>query len=79
MSPAPRIFRKKAIGSVLLLGGVAYLPALTAQADPYVTPAGQQIDTELQNVIASVLLGQKQPMAALKDAQKSALQAYNKK
>lgn len=43
------------------------------------SPAGQQIDTELQNVIASVLLGQKQPMAALKDAQKSALQAYNKK
>jgi multiple sugar transport system substrate-binding protein len=43
------------------------------------SPAGQQINTELQNVIASVLLGQKQPMAALKDAQKSALQAYNKK
>lgn len=42
------------------------------------SPAGQQISTELANVIASVLLGQKQPMDALKAAQDSAMQAYNK-
>jgi len=40
------------------------------------SPAGQQINTELQNVISSVLLGQKSPAAALKDAQASALRAY---
>ena len=34
MSPSPRMMSKKVLGSVLLLGGVAYLPALTAKADP---------------------------------------------
>jgi multiple sugar transport system substrate-binding protein len=43
------------------------------------SPAGQQISTELQNVISSVLLGQKQPMAALKDAQNAAMQAFHKR
>jgi multiple sugar transport system substrate-binding protein len=41
------------------------------------SPAGQQINTELQNVISAVLLGQKSPAEALKDAQSSALRAYN--
>jgi multiple sugar transport system substrate-binding protein len=40
------------------------------------SPAGQQINTELQNVISSVLLGQKSPQDALKAAQASALRAY---
>jgi hemolysin activation/secretion protein len=34
---------KRVIGSVLLLGGVAYLPALCAKAEPYVTPAREQV------------------------------------
>jgi hemolysin activation/secretion protein len=34
---------KRAIGSVLLLGGMVYLPAVCAKADPYVTPAGEQL------------------------------------
>jgi multiple sugar transport system substrate-binding protein len=42
------------------------------------SPAGQQINTELQNVISSVLLGQKKPADALKEAQASALRAYQK-
>lgn len=42
------------------------------------SPAGAQINTELQNVISSVLLGQKTPQAALKDAQASAMRAYQK-
>jgi len=41
------------------------------------SPAGQQINTELQNVVSSVLLGQSTPAAALKKAQASALRAYN--
>jgi len=43
MSLSPRIRTKRVIGSVLLLGGVAYLPALCAKADPYVTPARDQM------------------------------------
>lgn len=43
MSPSSRNLPKRVIGSVLLLGGVAYLPALTAKADPYVTPAREQM------------------------------------
>src|SRR6185437_10485287 len=43
MSPSLRILPKRVIGSVLLLGGAVYLPALCAQADPYVTPAGEQV------------------------------------
>ena len=41
------------------------------------SPAGQQLQTELQNAIVSVLLGTKEPDAALKDAQSSAMRAYN--
>ncbi len=43
MSPSPRMKSKRVIGSVLMLGGVAYLPALCAEADPYVTPAHDQM------------------------------------
>jgi len=43
MSLAPRIRSKRVIGSVLLLGGVAYLPALCAKADPYVAPVRDQM------------------------------------
>lgn len=41
------------------------------------SPAGQQIQTELQNAITSALLGNKTPEAALADAQTAALRAYN--
>ena len=41
------------------------------------SPAGQQIQTEVQNAITSTLLGTKEPDAALKDAQTSAMRAYN--
>jgi multiple sugar transport system substrate-binding protein len=41
------------------------------------SPAGQQIQTELQNAVASTLLGSKAPDAALKDAQTAAMRAYN--
>ena len=41
------------------------------------SPAGQQIQTELQNAVASALLGSKTPEAALKDAQSAAMRAYN--
>ena len=41
------------------------------------SPAGQQIQTELQNAVASALLGSKAPDAALKDAQTAAMRAYN--
>ena len=41
------------------------------------SPAGQQIQTELQNAVASALLGSKTPDAALKDAQTAAMRAYN--
>ncbi|MCX7522843.1 sugar ABC transporter substrate-binding protein [Microbacterium sp. STN6] len=40
------------------------------------SPAGQQIQTELTNAITSVMLGSKSPEAALKDAQSSAMRAY---
>ena len=43
MSSTPRIKPKRVIGSVLLLGGVAYLPAVCAEADPYVSPARDQM------------------------------------
>jgi multiple sugar transport system substrate-binding protein len=42
------------------------------------SPAGQQIKTELTNVVTEVLLGRKQPMAALTDAQNAAMRAYDK-
>lgn len=42
------------------------------------SPAGQQIQTELQNAIQTALLGTKSPKAALADAQKSAMNAYNR-
>src|SRR5271155_2095471 len=35
--------RKRVVGSVLLLGGMVYLPAVCAKADPYVTPTGEQL------------------------------------
>jgi multiple sugar transport system substrate-binding protein len=41
------------------------------------SPAGQQIQTELQNAISSALLGSKTPEAALADAQTAAMRAYN--
>lgn len=40
------------------------------------SPAGQQIQTELQNALQSALLGSKSPSAALKDAQSAAMTAY---
>jgi len=40
------------------------------------SPAGQQIQTELQNALQSTLLGSKSPSAALKDAQSAAMNAY---
>ena len=40
------------------------------------SPAGQQIQTELQNAIQSYLLGNKSASAALKDAQAAAEKAY---
>src|SRR5579859_4261437 len=43
MSLSSRIEAKRVLRSVLLLGGVAYLPALTAAADPSVTPARDQV------------------------------------
>ena len=42
------------------------------------SPAGQQIQTEVQNAITSTLLGAKAPDAALGDAQTAAMRAYNK-
>ena len=41
------------------------------------SPAGQQIQTELQNAVQSVLLGQKSAKEALKDAQTAAMRAYD--
>ncbi|HEX6443610.1 MAG TPA: hypothetical protein VF053_00865 [Streptosporangiales bacterium] len=41
------------------------------------SPAGQQIQTEMNNAIASALLGKKSPKQALADAQRGALRAYN--
>ena len=43
MSRSLRITPKRVIGSVLLLGGAVYLPALSAKADPAVAPAGVQV------------------------------------
>jgi multiple sugar transport system substrate-binding protein len=40
------------------------------------SPAGQQIQTELQNAVTSALLGSKEPTAALADAQAAAMRAY---
>jgi multiple sugar transport system substrate-binding protein len=42
------------------------------------SPAGQQIKTELSSVVTEVLLGRKQPMAALTDAQNASMRAYQK-
>jgi multiple sugar transport system substrate-binding protein len=41
------------------------------------SPAGQAIQTELQNAIAAVMLGQKEPTQALADAQAAAKRAYD--
>lgn len=41
------------------------------------SPAGQQIQTELQNAVTAALLGEKSPADALKDAQDAAMRAYN--
>jgi multiple sugar transport system substrate-binding protein len=40
------------------------------------SPAGQQIETELNNAVQSVLLGDKTPEDALADAQAAAMRAY---
>ncbi len=40
------------------------------------SPAGQQIQSELQNAVASTLLGDKTPELALADAQTAAMRAY---
>jgi multiple sugar transport system substrate-binding protein len=42
------------------------------------SPAGQEIQSELKNAVTSVLLGDKTPEAALKDAQTAAMRAYDK-
>jgi multiple sugar transport system substrate-binding protein len=42
------------------------------------SPAGQQIQTELQNAIQTALLGTKSAKDALADAQKAAMSAYDK-
>jgi multiple sugar transport system substrate-binding protein len=41
------------------------------------SPAGQQIQTELNNAVQSVLLGSKSPAQALKDAQTASMRAYD--
>src|SRR3954447_427288 len=41
------------------------------------SPAGQQIQTELNNAVQSVLLGSKTPAQALKDAQTASMRAYD--
>lgn len=41
------------------------------------SPAGQAVQTELQNAISAVLLGQKPPDQALREAQKAAKLAYD--
>jgi multiple sugar transport system substrate-binding protein len=41
------------------------------------SPAGQQIQTELQNAVTSALLGEKSSADALKDAQDAAMRAYD--
>jgi hemolysin activation/secretion protein len=43
MTLSSRMKPKRVVGSVLLLGGMVYLPAVCAKADPYVTPAGEQL------------------------------------
>lgn len=40
------------------------------------SPAGQQIETELQNAVTAALLGEKTPEQALADAQAAAMRAY---
>jgi len=42
------------------------------------SPAGQTIDAELTNAVTAALLGEKTPQQALKDAQASAMRAYQK-
>jgi multiple sugar transport system substrate-binding protein len=41
------------------------------------SPAGQQIETELQNAVTSALLGEKSAEDALKEAQAAAMRAYD--
>jgi hemolysin activation/secretion protein len=43
MTLSSRMKSKRVVGSVLLLGGMVYLPVVCAKADPYVTPAGEQL------------------------------------
>ena len=42
------------------------------------SPAGQTIQSELNNAVSSALLGQKTPEQALADAQAAAMRAYDK-
>lgn len=41
------------------------------------SPAGQQIQTEVQNAVTAVLLGEQEPAAALTAAQEAAMRAYD--
>ena len=42
------------------------------------SPAGQTIQSELNNAVSSALLGQKTPVQALADAQAASMRAYDK-
>ena len=54
-----------------------YYDVVSAGKSYGASPAGQQIQTEVQNAITSTLLGTKEPDAALADAQTAAMRAYN--
>lgn len=55
----------------------AYYDVLADAKSQGSSPAGQAIQSELQNAISAVLLGQKQPDQALADAQGAAKRAYD--
>lgn len=42
------------------------------------SPAGQEIQNELNNAVTAALLGDKSPKDALADAQQAAMRAYEK-
>lgn len=54
-----------------------YYEVLEGAKSQGASPAGQAIQTELQNAIAATLLGQKPPEQALSDAQAAAKRAYD--
>ena len=43
MRLSPNTKPKRVVSSVLLIGGMVYLPAVCAKAEPYVTPVGDQL------------------------------------